>query len=103
MVDAGRVWNAATALERIERFEAYDISWLEEPLAPYDIGGYQELSLASPIPIAAGEIMTLAEEYKNLIENGGIHVVQPAPCPTPMAQASSSPLRLSGRRPAPIL
>ncbi len=77
MVDAGRVWNAAAALERIERFEAYGISWLEEPLDPYDIGGYQELSLASPIPIAAGEIMTLEEEYKNLIENGGIHVVQP--------------------------
>ena len=77
MVDAGRVWNAAAALERIERFEAYDISWLEEPLDPYDINGYQQLSLASPIPIAAGEVMTLVEEYEDLIENGSIHVVQP--------------------------
>ena len=77
MVDAGRVWDTAAALERIERFEAYDISWLEEPLDPYDIDGYQELSLASPIPIATGEVLTLVEEYEDLIGTGGIHVVQP--------------------------
>lgn len=77
MIDAGRAWDTETALVRAERFRPYDISWLEEPLKPFDFTGYAQLAAHSPVPIAAGEALALIEEYQALIEPGGIHVVQP--------------------------
>ncbi|MGY8824284.1 MAG: mandelate racemase/muconate lactonizing enzyme family protein [Candidatus Latescibacterota bacterium] len=77
MVDAGRAWDADTALARAERFAAYDIYWLEEPLAPYDTDGFTRLAAASPVPIATGEVLALQEEYQPLIAEANIHVVQP--------------------------
>ena len=77
MVDAGRAWDAETALRRVERFEKYNVYWLEEPLHPFDMAGYGELSTHSSIPIAGGELMTLGVEYEDLLQNGKIHFVQP--------------------------
>lgn len=77
MVDAGRAWDAETALERAGRFQKYGVFWLEEPLDPYDTAGYSRLSEVSPVPIAGGEAVTLMEEYEALIERGGIQFVQP--------------------------
>jgi len=77
MVDAGRAWDAETALERIDRFEKYRIAWLEEPVQPYDISGYKEVSERSSIPIAGGELMTLLKEFDNLISDGRLHIIQP--------------------------
>ena len=77
MVDAGRAWNVRTALERVALFQPYRLFWLEEPLHPHDIAGYGELTRAVSMPVAAGEAMTLVEEYKPLLRDGGIHVVQP--------------------------
>ena len=76
MVDAGRAWDADTALARAERFAPYKIYWLEEPLAPYDTSGFARLAAASPIPIATGEVLALQEEYHPLIAEAKIHVVQ---------------------------
>lgn len=77
MVDAGRAWDLDNALARVERFAPYRVSWLEEPLHPYDTEGYRQLSASSNIPIAAGEAITLLEEYEQLLRRGQIHVVQP--------------------------
>ena len=77
MVDAGRAWDVGAALERVERFQKYDVFWLEEPLNPYDTVGYKTLSESSLIPIAAGEAVTLIEEYETLLRDGRIQVVQP--------------------------
>jgi L-alanine-DL-glutamate epimerase-like enolase superfamily enzyme len=77
MVDAGRAWNVEQALARVERFRPHDIYWLEEPLHPYDTEGYGRLSDTSSIPIAAGEAISLLEEYDRLLRRGRIHVVQP--------------------------
>ena len=77
MVDAGRAWDVGAALERVERFQKYDVFWLEEPLDPYDTAGYKTLSESSSIPIAAGEAVTLIEEYETLLRDGCIQVVQP--------------------------
>jgi len=77
MVDAGRAWDVDAALARVERFRKYHVFWLEEPLHPYDTEGYRQLSASSSIPIAAGETVSLLEEYEHLLRHGQIHVVQP--------------------------
>ncbi|MBM3280709.1 MAG: mandelate racemase/muconate lactonizing enzyme family protein [Candidatus Handelsmanbacteria bacterium] len=77
MVDAGRAWDADTALERAGRFARYRIAWLEEPLHPYDYAGHGRLCAASSVPIAGGEFLTLLEDYERLLGEGGIQIVQP--------------------------
>lgn len=77
MVDAGRAWVAQTALERVGRFQKYNLFWLEEPLQPDDVDGYKEVAGASPIPIAGGEVLTLVEEFAHLLGEGKVQVVQP--------------------------
>ena len=77
MVDAGRAWDAETALSRSELFAPYDIFWLEEPLQPRDYVGYGRLTGSSSVPVAAGEALALQSEYASLLDEGGIHIVQP--------------------------
>ena len=77
MVDAGRVWDVETACSRAEQLKKYNLLWLEEPLNPYDIKGYRELSTNSSIPIASGEILTLQQDFKQLIIQGKVAIVQP--------------------------
>jgi len=77
MVDAGRAWTADEAMVRAEAMAPYDVAWLEEPLDPWDMEGYGRLSAASPIPIAAGEAIAQYGEYRQLLEEGGVQVVQP--------------------------
>ena len=76
MIDAGRAWDAKTALNRAKLFVQYRPRWLEEPLRPDDFVGYRELAANSPIPIAAGEVLTLATEFEGLADTG-VAVVQP--------------------------
>ena len=74
MVDAGRAWDAETALERAKLFAPYAIAWLEEPLQPYDNEGFARLCAESPVPIATGEVLALQEEYRPLVEAARVHV-----------------------------
>jgi L-alanine-DL-glutamate epimerase-like enolase superfamily enzyme len=76
MVDAGRAWKVDAALARVERFRPYNLFWLEEPLHPYDTEGYRRLAQASPVPVAAGEALSLVGEYEALLDTG-LQVVQP--------------------------
>ena len=50
---------------------------LETPLWADDIAGYAELSARSPVPIAAGEWLATRHEFAELIDRGGVQVVQP--------------------------
>ena len=77
MVDAGRAWTADEAMARVEAMAPYDIAWLEEPLDPWDMEGYGRLSAASPTPIAAGEAIAQYGEYEQLLQVGGVQIVQP--------------------------
>src|SRR6516162_4554114 len=76
MVDAGLCWDAATALRRAKQFEPFNLTWLEEPLHPDDVRGYARLSAARPVRIAAGEEVCDVQEFRQLMDVGGIDVVQ---------------------------
>ena len=76
MIDAGLVWDAATAIRRARAFAEYDIFWLEEPLRPDDYEGYRRLSEATDIRIAAGEEESNRLSFLDLMDKGRIDVVQ---------------------------
>jgi L-alanine-DL-glutamate epimerase-like enolase superfamily enzyme len=76
MVDAGLCWDTATAIRRAKQFEPFNLTWLEEPLHPDNLQGYARLSAHSPIRIAAGEEICDIKGFQQLMDVGGIDVVQ---------------------------
>ncbi|MCS6776403.1 MAG: mandelate racemase/muconate lactonizing enzyme family protein [Chloroherpetonaceae bacterium] len=76
MIDAGLCWDAATAIARVRRLEDLDLTWVEEPLPPDDLGGYARLADAVDTRIAAGEELATCWEFCDLMDRGRIDVVQ---------------------------
>lgn len=76
MVDAGLCWDTATAIRRSHQFEPFNLTWLEEPLHPDNMQGYARLSAQSPMRIAAGEEICDVDEFRQLMDVGGIDVAQ---------------------------
>jgi L-rhamnonate dehydratase len=76
LIDAGLAWDARTAIQRAHAFSEYDIFWLEEPLAPDDYEGYRKLSEATDVRVAAGEHESSRHDFRRLMFQGNIDVVQ---------------------------
>jgi L-rhamnonate dehydratase len=76
LIDAGLVWDSKTALQRARAFQEHDVYWLEEPLRPDDYDGYKKLAQATDVRIAAGEEESNRASFLELMDRGGIDVVQ---------------------------
>ena len=69
--------DADTCLGTIRDWQEFDLFFLETPLSSEDLEGYARLATEQSIPIAAGEWLTTRFEFRHLIEQGKIRVVQP--------------------------
>lgn len=54
-----------------------NVYFLEEPLSPDDISGFAKLVAASPTSIATGEKETTQYPYIDLMDRGGLRIIQP--------------------------
>ena len=78
MVDVNGTWDVDTAIQQLKRWEPYDVYWLEEPVPPDDIPGYVRIrQRAGRTYIAGGEQHVGVLEFRQLIEQGAVDVVQP--------------------------
>ena len=77
MVDINSNYTCDLARESIARLAEYEIGWVEEPLAPQDFDGYEQLNRWSPIPIATGEALYTAFDFKRLVDRRAVAVLQP--------------------------
>ena len=78
MVDVNGTWDADTAIEQLKLWDRYDVYWLEEPVPPEDIPGYVSVrKRAGRALIAGGEQHATLFEFRQLIEQGAVDVVQP--------------------------
>jgi len=78
MVDVNGTWDVDTAIQQLKRWERYDVYWLEEPVPPDDIPGYVRIrQRAGRTYIAGGEQHVGVPEFRQLIEQGAVDVVQP--------------------------
>lgn len=77
MVDANGNYTVDVALESMRRIAPHGVHWYEEPLAPLDFDGYAELRRKAPMPIATGEALYTAWDFKRLLDARGVDVVQP--------------------------
>ncbi len=77
MIDAFGNWDTEITLQVARELEPLQLDWIEEPLQPDDVAGYQQLCKESPIPIAGGEHEYLAEGFGWLAEQRMHAVLQP--------------------------
>ena len=82
LVDAGQCytnfpWTYDTAFRVCKKLETSDLFWLEEPLHPDDIEGYERLTANTSVPIVAGENEFTRYGFKDLIVRHAVDIVQP--------------------------
>jgi L-alanine-DL-glutamate epimerase-like enolase superfamily enzyme len=82
MVDAGgseQFWPHGTnwARNTASMLADYGAAWFEEPLPPDDLEGYIALTRVSPVPIAAGEVLTRRQSFQPWIERRAVDIIQP--------------------------
>lgn len=78
MVDVNGTWDVDSAIQQLKAWEPYNVYWLEEPLPPQEIAGYCRVrARAGSTYIAGGEQHAGLNEFKQLIEQGAVDVVQP--------------------------
>lgn len=77
MIDCGWAvrWDVTTAVRRVQAFEAYDLTWIEEPLGAWDPEGYRNLRSKTTSLIAYGEKEWNLDGYQRVLDTGTVDVV----------------------------
>lgn len=76
MVDANQSMTSAEAIRRARLFDELDLAWIEEPLPADDIEGHVRLSRSTATPIAVGESMYSAAQFREYLDRGAAGIVQ---------------------------
>jgi L-alanine-DL-glutamate epimerase-like enolase superfamily enzyme len=76
LIDVGLCWDLATALERVQALDEFDLYWLEAPMPHEPVAAYAELCARSPIRIACESAGGFWESLR-LVRDGRLHVVLP--------------------------
>ena len=76
MVDANQSMTHAEARRRAAAFEPLGLAWFEEPLPADDVEGHAILARSTPIPIAVGESLYSAGQFRDYLARGAASIVQ---------------------------
>ncbi len=75
--DVNSAYDASTAIRVCERIAKYDLAFLEEPVFPDDLDGYELIRHATSIPLACGESEFGTFGFREIFRRKLIDVVQP--------------------------
>jgi L-alanine-DL-glutamate epimerase-like enolase superfamily enzyme len=76
MVDANQSMTLAEARRRAAAFEPLGLAWFEEPLPADDVAGHAALARATSIPVAVGESLYSAGQFRDYLYRGAASIVQ---------------------------
>lgn len=70
--------NHVTARALVRELEQYSLMWVEEPVSPEDYDGLRDLRrVAGSVPIATGERLTSRWQFKRVLTDGTVDILQP--------------------------
>lgn len=71
-VDANGRLSLADALAYARAMEPFGLCWFEEPVDPLDYMAHAVLAEQSSMPLATGENLFSAQDFRNLLRHGGL-------------------------------
>lgn len=77
MTDANMAWTADEAIQTGLKLQAYDLYWLEEPVAAEDFKGYLRVANALTTRVVGGESHFTRYDLRPFLENPCLPVLQP--------------------------
>ena len=77
MVDINQGYTARAAIASARRMEEADLLWIEEPVQPEDIEGYQTIAAAVPTAIAGGEALGSLAAFRDFLARRTFSILQP--------------------------
>lgn len=77
MVDINQGYTARAAIQSAKHMEDAELLWIEEPVQPDDIPGYQTVACAVPVAIAGGEALGSLRAFREFLSAGTFSVLQP--------------------------
>lgn len=77
MVDMNQGYSARAAIAAARRMEDADLLWIEEPVGPEDIGGYQTVAAAVPMAVAGGEALGSLAAFRDFLAAKTFSILQP--------------------------
>ncbi len=77
MIDGMWTADVKLAVQIINELKAFQVFFVEEPLISDNLAGYRKLSQAVDVRIACGEQLAGLYEYKQLIDEGDVDIIQP--------------------------
>ena len=75
--DANSAYDPDTAIAAGREFAKLDLWFMEEPVFPDDLEGYERIKRGQPVPVAAGESEFGLVGFRELFRRGVLDVVQP--------------------------
>jgi mandelate racemase len=77
MLDFNQSLDPSEASRSIERLAAYDLHWIEEPVAAENLGGHAKVRESSPISIQSGENWWFPRGFAEAIAAGASDFIMP--------------------------
>jgi L-alanine-DL-glutamate epimerase-like enolase superfamily enzyme len=77
MVDGMWTADVKLAVQLVKEIEKYDVFFVEEPLISDNLAGYRKLANSVDVRIACGEQLGGLYEYKQLIDEADVDIIQP--------------------------
>ncbi|HEX2726263.1 MAG TPA: mandelate racemase/muconate lactonizing enzyme family protein, partial [Beijerinckiaceae bacterium] len=77
MLDLSGGLTTDETIRLCRRFEELDITWIEEPADPFDIGALKQITEHTAIPVAVGERIYTRHGFRKIFEPHAAHIVQP--------------------------
>jgi len=102
-IDANQVWDVPAAIGWVRALAPFRPAWIEEPTAPDDILGMATIRAAvAPVRVAAGEHVSNRVLFKQLLQAGGIDVMQIDACRVAGVNENIANLLLAARFGVPV-
>jgi L-alanine-DL-glutamate epimerase-like enolase superfamily enzyme len=76
MLDANQSLTAPEAIRRARLLEPLDPYWFEEPLPADDVAGHEAVAAGTSIPVAVGESLYSAGQFREYLQRRAAGVVQ---------------------------
>lgn len=74
MCDASRGFTADHAIRLGRKLEAFDLTWFEEPVHPYDHRGSARVAAAIDTPLASGETEATRYGFREMLAHGAADI-----------------------------